>query len=106
MTSHFTNIQIPDLVSHTGRTDLARDVFSIIERFVGKVLESIDPQETIVVVTSDHGHLEQVDFLEGHPKSKVPTWYFRPNAEERAARLRRPESIFHLFADLESAVTG
>src|SRR5581483_129270 len=94
----FYKYQLADLVSHTGRVDLAREVFAVIEEFVSSVLAGIDPAETVVVVTSDHGHLEQVAFSHGHPRSKVPTWYFGPDAEAQADRLRRPEGIFHVLA--------
>ena len=70
----FYKYQIPDLVSHTGRIELARDVFTVIERFVESVLIHVDSATTSVIVTSDHGHLEQLGSSRGHPKSKVPTW--------------------------------
>ena len=95
----FYKYQLPDLISHTGRVELARGVFRVIETFVEAVLHGIDPQETVVIVTSDHGHLEQVAFSTGHPKSRVPTWYFGPDAEAQADRLRRPEGIFHVIAE-------
>ena len=63
------------------------------------VLNSIDPAQTVVIVTSDHGHLEQVGFTRGHPKSKVPTWYFGPDAETQVSRMRRPEEIFAVIAE-------
>lgn len=94
----FYKYQLADLISHTGQLDLARAVFRTIETFLRALLERL-PSETRVVVTSDHGHLEQVEFTKGHPKSLVPTWYFGPAAAETAARLRRPEAIFHLFAE-------
>lgn len=90
----FYKYQIPDLVSHTGRIDLARAVFDTIERFVEAVLSRLDVDEAAVIVTSDHGHLEQVSTSRGHPKSKVPTWYFGPEASKTSERLRRPEGIF------------
>jgi hypothetical protein len=94
----FYKYQLADLVSHTGRVDLAREVFGVIETFVEVILRASDPQETVVIVTSDHGHLEQVAFSHGHPKSRVPTWYFGPGAAGQAARMRRPEGIFHVIA--------
>jgi hypothetical protein len=95
----FYKYQLADLISHTGRVELAREVFAVIENLVQAVLERIDPTETIVLLTSDHGHLEQVAYTRGHPRSRVPTWYFGPNATEQAARLRRPEALFHLIAE-------
>jgi hypothetical protein len=90
----FYKYQIADLVSHTHRIELARDVFALIERFVESVLQRIDPATTAVMITSDHGHLEQLGSSRGHPKSRVPTWYFGPDADEVAALLARPEGIF------------
>ena len=95
----FYKYQFADLVSHTGRVELAREVFAVIETFVEAVLRGIDPRETVVIVTSDHGHLEQVAYSHGHPKSRVPTWYFGPDAETVVDRLRRPEGIFHVIAE-------
>lgn len=94
----FYKYQLADLVSHTGRVELARAVFEVIETFIAAVLEEIDRAETVVIVTSDHGHLEQVAYAHGHPKSKVPTWYFGPGASDQVERLRRPEDIFHVIA--------
>ena len=96
----FYKYQIADLVSHTGRVDLARQVFAVIEDFVEAILESLDPVTTRVIITSDHGHLEQLTSSHAHPKSKVPTWYFGPEPEQTAAGLRRPEDIFHLVLRL------
>jgi hypothetical protein len=56
-------------------------------------------EETTVIITTDHGHVEQVGFTRGHPKSKVPTWYFGAGAEMQAGRLRRPEGIFQVIAE-------
>jgi len=96
----FYKYQIADLVSHTGRLDLARAVFQVIERFVAAVLARIDVNETLLLATSDHGHLEQVAYHHGHPKSKVPTWRFGPGASHRAELLRRPEGVYHVFAEV------
>ncbi|MCI0682812.1 MAG: hypothetical protein L0Y71_11985 [Gemmataceae bacterium] len=94
----FYKYQIPDLVSHTGNLELARRVFSIIEDFVEAVLQGTDP-DTIVIVTSDHGHLEQLATSHAHPKTRVPTWCFGPDAAHNAARLRRPEDLFHVLVE-------
>ncbi len=95
----FYKYQLADLVSHTGQVEQARAVFQVMEAFVGSVLGRLGPEEAVVVVTSDHGHLEQMAFTRGHPKSRVPTWYFGPEPEVHAARMRRPEGIFHVLAE-------
>jgi hypothetical protein len=94
----FYKYQLADLVSHTGQVELARGVFDTIETFVWAVLSEIDPANTVVIITSDHGHLEQLAFSHGHPKSRVPTWYFGPDAETHVVRMRAPEGIFHVIA--------
>jgi hypothetical protein len=94
----FYKYQLADLVSHTGQVELARAVFSRIESFVEAVLKQIDAGETVVIITSDHGHLEQVAFTKGHPKSRVPTWYFGQEPETQADQMRRPEGVFHVIA--------
>ena len=96
----FYKYQMPDLISHSGRLDLARHVFRTIEQFVRAFLEQVDARDSFVVVTSDHGHLEQVEYHHGHPKTRVPTWYFGADAARKVESLRKPEAIFHLFADL------
>jgi hypothetical protein len=95
----FWKYQVPDLVSHTGRVESARQVFAVIEEFVETILESIDPARTTVIITSDHGHLEQVETSHHHPKTRVPTWYFGPEAERMVDRLRRPEGIHHVAVE-------
>jgi hypothetical protein len=95
----FYKYQLADLVSHTGKVELARGVFDVIETFLWALLEAIDPGETVVIVTSDHGHLEQVAFTHGHPKSRVPTWYFGADAETQAARMGTPEAIYQVIAE-------
>lgn len=90
----FYKYQLADLVSHTGRVDQARATFAVIEQFVGAVLGRIDTNRTKVIITCDHGHLEQVAFHEGHPKSKVPTWYFGPDATLWIETLRWPQGVF------------
>jgi hypothetical protein len=99
----FYKYQLADLISHTGQVDLARKVFSEIESFVEELLIGINPRETAVIITSDHGHLEQVAFSHGHPKSRVPTWYFGANAVAQVNRMRRPEEIFHVIAEFAPA---
>jgi hypothetical protein len=90
----FYKYQLADLVSHSGRVELARETFAAIEQFIAAVLDGTDPDDTTVVITSDHGHLEQVGFCHGHPKSKIPTWWFGASATEAAELLTTPQGIF------------
>ena len=100
----FYKYQMPDLISHSGQLQLARAVFANIETLLAELLPAIDLSTTRVLVTSDHGHLEQVDYHHGHPKTLVPTWYFGPSALTTASLLRRPEHIFDFLASFPSAL--
>jgi hypothetical protein len=95
----FYKYQTADLVAHTHRVDLARETFAEIERFLGALLAEL-PLGTRTIVTSDHGHLEQVGFTRGHPKSNVPTWVFGPDARRVADGLREPAAIHRHIAAL------
>ena len=93
----FYKYQLADLVSHTGRVDLARDTFAVIETFLLSLLQRLDPARHAVIVTSDHGHLEQVGFTQGHPKSHVPTWCFGHGAHDWGRALTTPAAIHTLL---------
>ncbi|MCW8138633.1 MAG: hypothetical protein KIT58_06990 [Planctomycetota bacterium] len=95
----FYKYQTADLVAHTHRVDLARETFAEVEAFLGALLCAL-PADARVVVTSDHGHLEQVGFTRGHPRSRVPTWVFGPGARAAADGLRTPAAIFRHLAAL------
>jgi hypothetical protein len=96
----FYKYQIPDLISHTGQVAAARGVFAAIESFIAALLNAVDSSQTCVIVTSDHGHLEQLSTSRGHPRSKVPTWYFGPEPRRFAEQLSRPEGIYHVLAHM------
>lgn len=64
-----------------------------VERFLATLLVAL-PAECSVLVTSDHGHLEQVSTQGGRPKSPVPTWVSGADALASARTLTRPEAIF------------
>jgi hypothetical protein len=89
----FYKYQLADLISHTGRDDLARETFRTIEQFIGAVLDRVDTARTTVCVSCDHGHLEQVGFSHGHPKSRVPTWYFAPNVTDSLRESADSQSV-------------
>jgi hypothetical protein len=95
----------PEPIPLSARTP-SRPVFALIESFIEQVLLTINSAETLVIVTSDHGHLEQVAYDRGHPKSRVPTWCFAANADALADRMRTPEGIYHVAAPNRNASSG
>lgn len=63
-----------------------------VERMLGAALASIDPAETTVVLTSDHGNIEDLS-TKMHTLNPVPTLVFGAEAEALAPRLRRLEDF-------------
>jgi 2,3-bisphosphoglycerate-independent phosphoglycerate mutase len=65
---------------------------SKLERMLGAALASIDPSETTVVLTSDHGNIEDLS-TKMHTLNPVPTLVLGAGAEALASRLRRLEDF-------------
>jgi 2,3-bisphosphoglycerate-independent phosphoglycerate mutase len=63
-----------------------------LERMLGAVLAGIDPVETTVILTSDHGNIEDLS-TKTHSLNPVPTLVFGAGAEALAPRLRRLEDF-------------
>jgi len=49
----------------------ARRVIAILDRFLGALVETVDFRDTILLVTSDHGNLEDLT-TRNHTMNKVP----------------------------------
>jgi 2,3-bisphosphoglycerate-independent phosphoglycerate mutase len=75
-----------DLAGH-GRVANRLGVVEQFDRFLGGVLTGTDLDETLVVVTSDHGNLED-ERTDGHTLNPVPALLVGAGREHVAARLR------------------
>lgn len=54
------NYSNPDVIAHTGNYDACLEVVKIIDWEIGRVLKSIENTDTTLLITSDHGNLEEV----------------------------------------------
>ncbi|MDR7433811.1 MAG: metalloenzyme [Armatimonadota bacterium] len=80
---HFTLFEffLPDLVAH-GRMNLdPADVISRLDLFLGTVVEESDLSDTLIVLTSDHGNIED-DRTPSHTRNPVPTLVIGEKREE------------------------
>jgi 2,3-bisphosphoglycerate-independent phosphoglycerate mutase len=78
---------ITDRVGHAQDAEAALRVISNLAAFVRAVLERVDLSETTVVLTSDHGNLEDLS-IRNHTRNLVPTlaWGARRAGVQRRVR--------------------
>ena len=62
---------LSDLAGHMADQSEALRIISILDRFIGTLAEMIDPLETLLIVTSDHGNLEELTSRD-HTLNQVP----------------------------------
>ena len=77
---------ITDRIGHEQNYDLAREHVGALTAFVRSVLESVDLDSDTVVLTSDHGNLEDVA-TRSHTRNSVATLVFGRDAEAFAERV-------------------
>ena len=62
------NYANPDMVGHTGSLEAAVKAVETIDGCVARVVEAIEKQNGILIITADHGNAEQlVDYETGEP---------------------------------------
>ncbi|MFO7951323.1 MAG: peptidase [Bacillota bacterium] len=62
---------LSDLAGHLGDRNEARRVISILDRFIGRVAELINQDEEMILISSDHGNLEDLS-SRNHTYNEVP----------------------------------
>ena len=78
---------ITDRIGHARRLDLARDHMLDLTRFVRAVLEATNLSRLTVVLTSDHGNIEDIS-TRSHTLNPVATLAFGAAREHIASRVR------------------
>lgn len=68
------NYANPDMVGHTGSLEAAVKAVETIDGCVGRVVEAIEKQNGILIITADHGNAEQmIDYKTGEPQTAHTT---------------------------------
>jgi len=70
-----------------------------LEEFLESVLETIDLDETLLIVTSDHGNIEDLS-VRGHTRNRALTVLWGRGAEEAVERLETILDVPRLILDL------
>jgi hypothetical protein len=78
---------LTDKAGHAQDVSWARTEIGRVERFLSAQFDAVDPREQLVVVTSDHGNLEDLS-TRSHTRAPVPLLAYGAGAEEfvRGAR--------------------
>ena len=68
------NYANPDMVGHTGNLEAAIKAIEAIDECVGKVVEAVEAQNGVLIITADHGNSEQmIDYSTGEPHTAHTT---------------------------------
>ena len=62
---------LTDLAGHMGEEKEAKRVITIVDRFIGALARGVDTDEMLLLITSDHGNIEDLSTKE-HNLNKVP----------------------------------
>jgi 2,3-bisphosphoglycerate-independent phosphoglycerate mutase len=89
---------ITDKVGHAQDMPLARQVLTSLARFIRELLIRLDLERTAVILTSDHGNIEDLS-SRNHTLHLVPTIIWGAQREKIAARIQT-------LADITPAIVG
>ena len=68
------NFANPDMVGHTGVLDAAVKAVEAVDDAVGKVVEAVTANDGVLLITADHGNIEEeIDYKTGEPNTAHTT---------------------------------
>ena len=83
---------ITDKVGHAQDTDLAKTILPSLALFIRELLIKLDLERTTVILTSDHGNIEDLS-IRNHTLNAVPTIVWGAQREQIATRIRNLADI-------------
>jgi 2,3-bisphosphoglycerate-independent phosphoglycerate mutase len=90
---------ITDKVGHAQDLPWAKSVLSSLALFIRELLERLDLDRTTVILTSDHGNIEDLS-SRNHTLHAVPTIVWGAQREQIAARIQTLADITPAIVDL------
>ena len=90
---------ITDKIGHAQDRDGARRILPTLARFIRTMLSRLDLERTTVILTSDHGNIEDLS-LRNHTLNPVPTIVWGPHREHIAPRIRSLTDITPAIVDV------
>ncbi len=89
---------LPDMAGHKNDHQWILEVLAEFDEFLAGLLDELDPRETLLVVTSDHGNIEDWS-RKGHTLNPVPTILVGARRQELAPRLHSLVDITPMVVD-------
>jgi len=93
---------LTDRAGHSQNMQIARHVLLNLERFMTQLIQSIDPAQTLIVLTSDHGNVEDLS-VKTHTSNRVPTMLWGRDAEKLKSRIQSltdiAPALYSVFQD-------
>jgi bisphosphoglycerate-independent phosphoglycerate mutase (AlkP superfamily) len=83
---------ITDKVGHAQDMEAAKSVLQNLARLIRGLLKQIDLRQTSVILTSDHGNIEDLS-LRNHTLNQVPTIVWGANKDRIASRIKNLADI-------------
>ena len=93
---------ITDKIGHAQDREAARQALPSLARFIRRLLQSLDLEETTVILTSDHGNIEDLS-LRNHTLNPVPTIVWGKQRDSIAARIKSLADITPSIVDTLTA---
>jgi bisphosphoglycerate-independent phosphoglycerate mutase (AlkP superfamily) len=90
---------ITDKAGHAQDMDAARTVLQNLAAMIRAVLDAIDLRQTSVILTSDHGNIEDLS-SRNHTLNAVPTIVWGANKESIANRIKSLADITPVIVDV------
>lgn len=90
---------ITDKVGHAQDHAAARRVLPMLARFIRSLLAKLDLEHTTVILTSDHGNIEDLS-VRNHTLHQVPTLVWGKHRQRLAARIRNLTDITPSIVDV------
>jgi 2,3-bisphosphoglycerate-independent phosphoglycerate mutase len=78
---------LTDKAGHAMNREAARSLMEQLDRLVLALIRSLPPGEALVLVTSDHGNVEDLS-VRTHTRNRVPVFAWGPGLERIAERVR------------------
>ena len=103
LTDNFTLYEyfLTDHAGHTLSLASASEALERLDGLLGGVLEEIDPRSTLLLITSDHGNIEDMT-VKGHTRNRVPLIAYGMHHREVTAPVRDLTHITPSIVDLFS----
>src|SRR6266571_4921972 len=93
---------ITDKIGHAQDREAARQILPSLARFIRRLLQNLDLEETTVFLTSDHGNIEDLS-LRNHTLNPVPTIVWGKQRDSIAARIKSLADITPSIVDTLTA---